>query len=547
MKRIGFLTILTVFVIALAFQMIPAQAYPVSGYSKIYEGIEYATGMATSPRLMRAWAVRVNLMNPDVSMFASPGNGGAPYDTTLQGTDAFVSQYGPKVATNACHWDVNTPAPYADVLGLLISNGNLISSAGGIWPTQLNFTIDKYVYVAASNDPPVGVYTGIETGPLVLYNGVVQPYAPAINPYTGFGISQDGKRLIMVCVDGRQPGWSDGCTYAELGQWLLDFGAWNGVHADGGGSTCMVRQDIGVCNRPCYGYVRPVAVNLGVGSTPGNRVGPDVCAMNANRRDLVFRGNMNHIYQRTYTSTGGWAAPVDLGVATYESPAICSRADGYLDVFQVSTDNHAWWKSWTTGGGWGAWTQIPGYVVSNPTVCSRNVNNMELFYRSDDNATWRIAYNNGSWGAWETLGGACKWGPGCAIAGDGSLNVFVCGSDSKLYQKILPVNGVWTGWLLVGGSITIDGTPTACRRDATHMDVFVRGSDFAMKHITYTTGSGWGNWESLGGSVGKIAVCAPNSTTLETFHRGLSDELWARYWTSSTGWLGWSYIGNYFY
>lgn len=267
MKRITLLMVFAVLVIVFILQAIPTQAYPVTGWTQIYDGIWYATGTATSPRLMKAFACKIDLQNPNVSIRESPGNGADPYDTTLQGTDAFLTQSGSKVAVNSCHWDVNTPSPYADVLGLLMCNGNQVSTPGGLWPNQIDFTSANVASFYRGGDVPVGTYNGNQIGDYVLIDGVPITWAPALNPYTGIGLSQDGRYLILLCVDGRQAGWSEGCYYSELGQWLLDFGAYNGAHMDGGGSTCMVREDIGVVNRPCYGYVRAVAASLGVYST----------------------------------------------------------------------------------------------------------------------------------------------------------------------------------------------------------------------------------------------------------------------------------------
>lgn len=82
MKRMGFLTILAVFVIALALQAIPVQATKViSGWTRYYEGIKYATGTDDWPRLQKTFALRISLRNPDIAMAVTPGNGGAPYDT----------------------------------------------------------------------------------------------------------------------------------------------------------------------------------------------------------------------------------------------------------------------------------------------------------------------------------------------------------------------------------------------------------------------------------------------------------------------------------
>lgn len=549
MQRLRFFMMLAVFVAVLALQMIPAQAYPVSGWTKIYEGIERADGMATSPRLMRCYALKINLMNPDIQTGVTPSNGGAPYDTNLQGTDAFVSQYGCKVAINACHWDVNTPAPYADVLGLAISGNDIYSPAGGIWPGQMNFTYEKVVSWISSNSNPVGIWNGMETGPQVLINGVVQPYAPAVNPYTGIGITQDGKRLILLCVDGRQSGWSDGCTYAELGQWLKDFGAYNGVHMDGGGSTCMVRQDIGVVNRPCYGYVRSVAVNFGIFSAAGNRVGPDACSMNANRFDVVTRGNMNHVYIRTWTNPGGWGSWTDIGGNTLNDPAICSVADGRLDVFITdASTGYFQKKTWTSGGGWTSWANWDqSQWLSGPTVCKRNSTTIDIAGRGAwQNRVYHNQYNvtAGTWAGWVDIGVTTIYTPGICVQGNGCCCIFI--RDTATGHLLLRYgnDSTWYSWDLGGA---LDGGPTVVCRTGNSMDVFARGADFTFQHRACDNNVNWGAWESFGGSVGKIAVCATDANNIKTFHRGLSDELWGKYWNATTGWSGWSYEGNMFY
>ena len=76
-------------------------------------------------------------------------------------------------------------------------------------------------------------------------------------PRTGVGQMQDG-RIIMVAVDGRQPGWSVGMTNFELAQALVRLGAVTGMALDGGGSTTMA-FDGDLLNRPSDGGERPIA------------------------------------------------------------------------------------------------------------------------------------------------------------------------------------------------------------------------------------------------------------------------------------------------
>ena len=68
------------------------------------------------------------------------------------------------------------------------------------------------------------------------------------NPRTAIGQRADG-RLIMVAVDGRQPGYSTGLTNFELAQTMVRLGAETASGLDAGGSTTMA-FDGALLNRP---------------------------------------------------------------------------------------------------------------------------------------------------------------------------------------------------------------------------------------------------------------------------------------------------------
>jgi Phosphodiester glycosidase/FlgD Ig-like domain len=79
-------------------------------------------------------------------------------------------------------------------------------------------------------------------------------------PRTGVGQLSDG-RIILVAVDGRQPGLSVGLTNFELAQTLARLGAVTGMALDGGGSTTMA-FDGTVLNAPSDGSERRIATAL---------------------------------------------------------------------------------------------------------------------------------------------------------------------------------------------------------------------------------------------------------------------------------------------
>ena len=82
--------------------------------------------------------------------------------------------------------------------------------------------------------------------------------------------------LILVVVDGRQPGYSEGVTLQELADIIIFHGGHNAINLDGGGSSTMVVEGpLGgakVINSPINGQIpgreRPVGNHLGIYAKP---------------------------------------------------------------------------------------------------------------------------------------------------------------------------------------------------------------------------------------------------------------------------------------
>jgi hypothetical protein len=76
--------------------------------------------------------------------------------------------------------------------------------------------------------------------------------------------------MLLVVVDGRQPGYSVGMTLQELANLMASLGAQNAINLDGGGSSAMWVNGLRV-TRPSDGFERGVGSALVVlpGSDPG--------------------------------------------------------------------------------------------------------------------------------------------------------------------------------------------------------------------------------------------------------------------------------------
>jgi hypothetical protein len=80
------------------------------------------------------------------------------------------------------------------------------------------------------------------------------------HPRTAIGQLANG-RILLVVVDGRQPGYSVGMTTFEMAQTMVRLGAVRAMQLDGGGSSTLA-FDGAVLNRPSDGRERAISTAL---------------------------------------------------------------------------------------------------------------------------------------------------------------------------------------------------------------------------------------------------------------------------------------------
>lgn len=179
-------------------------------------------------------------------------------------------------------------------------------------------------------------------------------------------------------------------------------------------------------------------------------------------------------------------------------------------------------------------------AISRPSLVALGPGNLDLFVRSRDQALWRRRYD-GSWRAWESLGGSLLFDP-VAVSWDGQqIDLFMRGEDNTLQHRFY--DGSWHTWESLGGALASD--PTVASWQAGRLDVFVRGAaDNALWHIWYD--GSWHDWESLGGVLlASPAVTSWGPNRLDVFVRGTDNALWHRAWDTSA-WSDWESLGGSF-
>lgn len=142
----------------------------------------------------------------------------------------------------------------------------------------INFS-ETYNFSFRPNKNISEVTVGMSAGGEILREGNIVNQGLLITPKsrqprTAVATNKDKTKLIMMVVDGR--GVSVGATHQEMAQLLLEYGAFDAIHFDGGGSSTIVARkegenDLSLLNTVSEGSQRSVPNALGI--IPTNSIG----------------------------------------------------------------------------------------------------------------------------------------------------------------------------------------------------------------------------------------------------------------------------------
>lgn len=248
----------------------------VGDWTPLFRGVEYLHVSCAAP-VEQVHLLRIDLTAPGVRVAVTPGNGDAPLETNSQCTTSFLKALHCQAAVNTAAFGpvVDQEGVPQDILGVAIADGVEVSPTANRLAAVL-FMDDGHVRLVDQPCDTAGVRQAVSGFSRILIDGrnVCDP-AEIWHPRTGLGVSADGKTLLLIVIDGRQPGYSEGAPTHALAAWLRAFGAWQAINLDGGGSTAMIVDDHGTprqLNRPIHrgipGLERPVAANLGIYAEP---------------------------------------------------------------------------------------------------------------------------------------------------------------------------------------------------------------------------------------------------------------------------------------
>ncbi|MCX6867127.1 MAG: phosphodiester glycosidase family protein [Verrucomicrobia bacterium] len=252
------------------------------------------------PRPVKMHLLLIDLKTPGLQFRVTPHAG--TLDTIKQTTLDFLKEQKAQLAING-HFFEPWPAPKpdpgtADLIGLAASDGRVYSPFEAAPPKSYAIranapalNIDRHnaaTIVHRNQNDPTGRCTA---EPVTLYNtlaGNEQLLTRATHtagigawdrkpgPLTIVGLAP-ANTLVILIVDGRQPGVSEGLSTREAANLLLrDYHVSDAINLDGGGSTTFCMQDpvarvvnVPVGRNDTPGTLRPVGSNLAIFAPPG--------------------------------------------------------------------------------------------------------------------------------------------------------------------------------------------------------------------------------------------------------------------------------------
>ncbi|MES2462822.1 MAG: phosphodiester glycosidase family protein [Armatimonadota bacterium] len=226
---------------------------PIQG-QVLFRGAIYDREVRRTPRPLVLHFVTVDLSTPGLRFLVTPPED-PKAELPLKGrtTSAFLQQAGADLAINGDFfypWKSNTMLDYyphvgdpVTVQGYASSNGVPYGNNTKRWELPaLCFSSDGKASIRAVKVGEKPPHNAVGGDRLLLQDGKVTGAAKAsdaLHPRTAAALDRSGKHLLLVIVDGRQAGYSEGATTEELALFLREKGAYTAINLDGGGSAAL--------------------------------------------------------------------------------------------------------------------------------------------------------------------------------------------------------------------------------------------------------------------------------------------------------------------
>lgn len=216
-----------------------------------------------------------------------------------------------------------------------------------------------------------------------------------------------------------------------------------------------------------------------------------------------------NVYQVTFAPGVGWTDWQNLG-GTLQGGLSAVYENGTFEVFGTSPGGNLF-EDWFGSSGWSGWGEVTGgndgeALAGGPAVAYDPGNGTFHAFAVGKNTgnTYQVTFVPGTgWTDWQNLGGAVK--PGLsAVYENGTFEIFAVSTSGKLFEDSYGTG--WSGWgEITGGNDgeALGGGPAAVydTSNGTFHVFTVGASSGSTYQVTWTSGTGWTDWQNLGGAL----------------------------------------------
>jgi hypothetical protein len=251
---------------------------------ELYQGVTYRRVVRLLPRPMIAHVLTIDTKTRGIEFLVTPADSEGEKPLKARTTSQFLEEFSLQIAVNGdkfSPWWSNSPADYYPHAGDPVAPAGFSASNGDVY-WMGNFEevgIEPTLYISrrnglSFNNQPNRVHSAISGDRMIVQKGEALSDLDdkELDPRTAIGINRNGRYLYIVVVDGRQPFYSEGATFADLAELMIGQGAFMAMSLDGGGSsTVVIEGEDGsprILNSPVDQYIpgreRPVGNHLGI-------------------------------------------------------------------------------------------------------------------------------------------------------------------------------------------------------------------------------------------------------------------------------------------
>src|SRR5512139_1516430 len=229
---------------------------PVPIKDELYDGVVYQRVVRLFPRPMIAHVISIDTKRNNTSFLVTPPDSEGNTPLNARTTSQFLEEFGVQIAVNGdgfSPWWSNSVADYYPHVGDPVAPLGFSASDGKVYwngENEGDIGIEPTLYISRRNDlsfnnRPNRLSGAISGDRMLVVKGEVVPDLDdeELDPRTALGINRNGRYLYLVVVDGRQPFYSQGATFAGLAELLRKQGAYMAMAMDGGGSSTLVVED----------------------------------------------------------------------------------------------------------------------------------------------------------------------------------------------------------------------------------------------------------------------------------------------------------------